>query len=148
MNYSEFIIQYNGFLLLFSAVGFLFSLIWFLITEKNKRKSLEKNSLDKNQLFDEKVFFGEFDNLENPAFKEKDLKPIFEPPTNANPQTPTLEKKNESKISNANSEDSKTPKFIKMNDLPKFPTLKKGNDDKEVQGILKKIKKDIKNRKN
>lgn len=149
MNYAEFIIQYNGFLLLFSAVGFLFSLIWFLITEKNKRKSIEKAALDKNQLFDEKVFFGEFDNLENPAFKEKETKPIFETPVTASMATPTIESKNEttSKVK-SKSDGNEGPKFIKMNDLPKFPTLKKTGDDKEVQGLLKKIKKDIKNRKN
>lgn len=134
MNYAELLIQYNGFLLIFSAVGFLFSLVWVVLKERGHRKEEAPSRIKNQDLFDEKVFFGEFENLENPALT-KDLKPIFD--------------KN-SKLSEG--DEASHQKFIKMNDMPKFPTLKKEIEDtleksegrKEVQGLLNEIKKDIK----
>lgn len=147
MDYAELLLQYNGFLLVFSATGFLISLVWVLITEKNKRHVDDQQKLSKDDMFDEKVFFGEFDNLENPAMKSNDLKPIFE---NILPSDSS-----HSSSLDSNGDESKTGerKFIKMNELPKFPTLKKEiedtldpkiNDKQEVKGLLDEIKKDIK----
>lgn len=141
MNYVELLLQYNGFLLMFSATGFLISLLWVVINEKGKRKVESQKQFTKKDVFDEKVFFGEFESLENPAMKRSDLKPIFD---NILP--------NDSEIA-SDSQKNNERKFIKMNELPKFPTLKKEiedtldsktNDKKEVKGLLNEIKKDIK----
>ncbi len=143
MNYADLLLQYNGFLLVFSAFGFLVSLIWVLITEKKQRNTNDQQSLSKNDMFDEKVFFGEFDNLENPALKAADLKPIF---NNTLPRDDNSEQ-------DSGHKKSSNRKFIKMNELPKFPNLKKEidetidpklNDKKEVKVLLEEIKKDIK----
>lgn len=139
MNYVELLIQYNGFLLIFSAIGFLFSLVWVILTERSQRKEDTVPPEEEKDIFDEKVFFGEFEKLENPALDPNGLKPIFENKPNIDLES--------------DSSDTEGRKFIKMNDLPKFPTLKKEiedtlenktNDKKEVQGLLNEIKKDIK----
>ncbi len=164
MRFAELLIQYNGFLLIFSASGFLISLIWYSFTEKSKRKSVRTSKMLDDSNFDEKVFFDDFENLENPAMDS--LKPIFDKSLDSG---------------NGNQSKSDDPqvrekKFSKLNDLPQFPILKKEindslkseakkeiykknkkkksnlkNDDvegkEEVQSLLNQIKKDIKNKK-
>lgn len=156
MKIAEMLIKYNGFILIFSATGFLMSLFWYTLTERSKRSNYKSLKTKKNELFDEKVFFGDFDSPENPAVNDKDAKLLF----NAD----------ESKSSTTEGES----KFIKFDDKVEFPILKKevrenlisnskkqekskkklsekeikSQADKEhVNELLNKIKSDIKNKK-
>lgn len=155
MRFAELLIQYNGFLLIFSAFGFLISLFWYSLTEKAKRKKARNTKPSDKQVLDEKVFFNDFENLENPAVKDS-LKPIFEKA----PSYPTLNKdlkvnlgqdfkklslQNEIKISTNKSEPTTSIKSKKK----KSGSDKEKSDegDKVVQNLLSEIKKDIKNKK-
>jgi hypothetical protein len=157
MHIAEMLVKYNGFILIFSATGFLLSLFWYTLTERSKRSVYKSLKAKKNELFDEKVFFGDFDSPENPAVGDEDLKPIF------NPEGEDLSPKSD--------EDH----FIKFNDKVEFPILKKEvrdnlimkskkndkskkkvlsekeqkkiNDKQQVNELLDKIKLDIKNKK-
>ncbi len=138
MGNAETILQYNGFLLIFSAIGFLLSLMWVLLAEKSKRSSDDGHLTDKD-LFDEQVFYDEFENIENPS---KNLKPIFENISPVNDETT---------ISNSNQTQKS---FSKEKNLPSFPTLKKEiedtleskpSQDSGVNDLLGEIKKEIKN---
>lgn len=179
MNVAEILIKYNGFLLIFSATGFLFSLLWVFIHEKRQRKVDIQKQLKKMDIFDEKVFFGEFDHLENPAKTTSSHKTIFE-------NTLTEEEKIEFDNDNLRSSEVEDVKYNKAVGLPKFPTLKKeldqklndsinvkmdsslklnpkkdstekkqskiitstsDQDEEQVKGLLDKIKKDLRNRK-
>ncbi len=151
MRFAELLIQYNGFLLIFSATGFLISLIWFSLTEKSNRKTLRNKKLKKDEHFDEKVFFNDFENLENPAVNdfgdESDLKPIFEKKLDLNkmndmPKFPILKKEiNDTlKAESKKEAQSKKKTFLK-------PKIKDEESEKKVQGLLSQIKKDIKNKK-
>lgn len=165
MRFAELLIQYNGFLLIFSASGFLISLIWYSFTEKSKRRTIRTSKMLNDKTFDEKVFFDDFESLENPAMSDS-LKPIFD-------KSKSFENDFDQ---SSNDQHILEKKFSKLNELPQFPILKKDlsetiksdstkeifkkgkkkkanakennkEGEEEVQNLLNQIKKDIKNKK-
>lgn len=69
MDLWNLLLEYNPLLLIFSAVGFILSLLWFVVSERRRRSKFET----KTKLTDEASFFGQFDDLENPALKIPDF---------------------------------------------------------------------------
>lgn len=150
MDYAELLIQYNGFFLIFNSIGFLISLLWFLMSENSKRRKITNANFSTQDLFDEKKFFDNFDDIKNPALDD----------TQYNDDQGSEDSDSILKIRDKN--------FKSSQELPIFPILKtevkdkinkeeankkffsKGvkkdkekTDDEDVEGLLVKIKKDI-----